>query len=204
MVPLQCLVQNLTQLLLGESGTPPDTHGLREGGLHGLTAPGIHLLFGDLGDHGPPTLPGQDETLVLQVLVGALGGDDAAGEVVRQRPDGGQLCSRLELACQDEVPQLRLDLSIHRLWVLHGEAYRDTRPSPRVPLLAHAGRSLVGKRRTVAPDSNRRATPPIKMERPARSVPWSPCTIRATLPTRPMYSVNSRITTKIMSGRAKP
>ena len=63
---LQCLFEDVAQLLFGETGAPSGPDGFSDGAVHGLAAVGGHLLFGDLRDEGSHALPGADEAFALQ------------------------------------------------------------------------------------------------------------------------------------------
>src|SRR5215211_4750263 len=95
---LQCLFEDVTQLLFGETGASSGPDSFSESAVHGLATVGAHLLFGDLRDEGSHALPGADEAFALEVLVGPARGDDAAREVTGQRPHGREPRSRLKLA----------------------------------------------------------------------------------------------------------
>ena len=113
-------------------------------------------------------MPGADEAFALEVLVGPARRDDAAREIAGQRPDGGELRSRLKLAAEDEVAQLGFDLPVHRLRVVQREVQRDAHLLlPR----AHAERSLVSMRRVVMRERSAKAAPPARTEKMAGSAP---------------------------------
>lgn len=54
-----------------------------------------------LGDKAALALHGADKPELLQVGVGALGGDDAHAKIARERADAGEFCSRSERARKD-------------------------------------------------------------------------------------------------------
>lgn len=60
-----------------------------------------------LGDKAALALHGADKAELLQVGVGALGGDDAHAKIARERTDAGELCSRGERARKDLSFDLR-------------------------------------------------------------------------------------------------
>src|SRR5215210_3823534 len=111
-VSLERLFEDVAQLLLREPGAPSGPDGFSEGAVHCFAAVGAHLLFGDLRDNRSHALPGSDEALALEVLVCPARRDDAAREVVGQGSNGGKLRSRRELAAEDKVAELRLDLPV--------------------------------------------------------------------------------------------
>jgi len=82
-VSLQGLFEDVAQLLFSETGASSGPDGFSEGGVHCFAAVGGHLLFGDLCNEGSNALPGADEALALEVLVGPARRDDAAREVFR-------------------------------------------------------------------------------------------------------------------------
>src|SRR5918997_6707448 len=180
-VSLQRLLEDAAQLLLREPGAPPGPDGFSHGAGDGFAAICALLLFGDLRYDGPHALPGPDEALALQVLVGPPRGDDAAREIARQRPHGGEPRARLETAGEDEFPQLRFDLPVHRLGVVHREVQGDTRPRR---LGAHAEKSLFRSRRTVTRARTAKAAPPARTEKTASRAPLPPCASSAVLLTR--------------------
>ena len=66
-----------------------------------------HEFLVALGDKAALALPGADNPELLQVGVGALGGDDAHAKIAREGTDAGEFGSRSERARKDLSFDLR-------------------------------------------------------------------------------------------------
>ena len=68
-----------------------------------------------LGDKAAPALLGQDKAIPLQILIRALGRDDADAQLLRQQADAGQRVPGMQRTGQDLLLDLPRDLRVDRL-----------------------------------------------------------------------------------------
>ena len=68
-----------------------------------------------LGDKTALALHGADKPELLQVGVGALGGDDADAQLFGQKPDAGQCVPRAQCTGQNLLLDLPRNLRVNRL-----------------------------------------------------------------------------------------
>ena len=68
-----------------------------------------------VGNKAAPALLGQDKAVALQILIGALGGDDADAQFFGQKPDAGQCVPRAQCTGQNLLLDLPRNLRVNRL-----------------------------------------------------------------------------------------